>query len=137
MNAHQKRLLYIEKQRYADQLKQEIEKSISTRKHNIWVRHIKDTYKECDKNVDFNQKNGFIEERIELTHKYFTHLNDFNNKDKELNKIKKDLFRFQRELKKKQQRKTQTDPYEVIKNLSDKQMLSTALPTQSLLEGAA
>ena len=84
----------MEKRKYAERLKQEVEKIISNRKHNIWVRHIKDTYKECDKSVGFKQKDGYIEDRIELTQKYFAYLNDFANGNQEINKIKKDLFKF-------------------------------------------
>lgn len=105
----------MEKKKYADHLKKQVEANLKSKKHKTWVRHIEDTYKECDKSVGFAQKNMYIEDRIEMTEKYFVQLNDINGKNKDINKIKKDLFKFQRLLKQKQREKqNNSDPLHFI-----------------------
>ncbi len=49
--------------------------------------HMRDTcvrtiYEECSPNVGYNQKNSYLEDRIETTMKYFKILDDLNNVDK-------------------------------------------------------
>lgn len=112
----QKTILFVEKRKYAEYLKQEAEQAIKDRRHKIWIKHIGDTYKECDKSVGFAQKNTFIEDRIEMTQKYFGYLNDFdnNNAGVSINKIKKELFKFQRKSKNKQRQLQRADPIKIL-----------------------
>jgi len=39
---------------------------IRNRRNPMWRKHINDTYKNCDKNIKYNQKNAYIEDRIEF-----------------------------------------------------------------------
>ena len=86
-------------------MKNDIEKKLKLRRHKIWLNHIAYTKQECDPKIDFAHKNIFIEDRIEFTQKYFGMANDLhmlnNEEQKDINKIKRELFKFQRNLKNK------------------------------------
>lgn len=43
-----------------------------------------ETARDCDRRVDYNTKNDFLEERIEFTQRYFTYINDFNHKNAQM-----------------------------------------------------
>lgn len=76
-----------------------------------------ETARDCDRKVDFNTKNDFLEERIEFTQRYFTYMNDLNHKNAQMQKIRKDLFRINRKLKRRKMLKQrQTDPHDVLKH---------------------
>lgn len=108
----------------------EQERALKERRHNVRLRHIRDTYKECGQSVGFAHKNHYIEDRIELTQKYFGYLNDFDhsNTGVNINKIRKELFRFQRDMRSKQKQQKTADPLEILKNLTPTQTEFSPLP---------
>lgn len=68
------------------------------------------------KNVTYNKKNSYLEERIETTLKYYNNINDLNMKGEEKEKIRKSLYRAQKqiEINKLTKPKEKTDPQELI-----------------------
>lgn len=76
-------------------------------------------YEECAPNIGYNQKNSYLEDRIEATNTYFNHLDDLNNKGADMEKVKKDLFKLNRELRRKDEEGilVKLDPLEYLENL--------------------
>lgn len=60
-------------------------------------------YEECAPTIGYNQKNSYLEDRIEATNSYFCHMDDLNNKGAQMEKWKKQLFKLNREIRKKEQ----------------------------------
>lgn len=58
-------------------------------------------YEECKPSIGYNQKNSYLEDRIEATNTYYNHLDDLNNKGAAMETVKKDLFKLNRELRRK------------------------------------
>lgn len=63
-------------------------------------KDMKLVYAKCDKNIDFAQKNAFLEEKIEATQKYFNYMNDFHHPGQDLQKIRKQLYKVNKRVKK-------------------------------------
>ena len=68
---------------------------LSKRRNPMWKKHINDTYENCDKNMKFNQKNNYIEDKIETVQSYFSYMNDLNHKGKKALEIKKRITKLQ------------------------------------------
>jgi len=70
------------------------------RRNPMWINHISETYKNCDKNIKYNQKNAYIEDKIEYVQTYFSYINDLNHKGKKALEIKKKITRLQKKVAK-------------------------------------
>lgn len=81
----------------------ETEKKIMARRAHIRNTLVDTIYEECAPSIGYNQKNSYLEDRIEATNTYFNHLDDLNNKGAALEKVKKELFKLNRELRRKDQ----------------------------------
>lgn len=88
---------------------------IRNRRNPMWRKHINDTYKNCDKNIKYNQKNAYIEDRIEFVQSYFSYINDLNHKGKEALKMKKKITKLQKKVANVNVYKHKTDTLEFLK----------------------
>lgn len=118
LTERQKNILFVEKRKYADYLKNRMEQEIKLRRHNIWLRHIELTYNECKESIGFAQKNRYIEDQIEFCQKYFSNINDLDSSQQDMNKIRRELIKFQRKMRNKQQDTLLTNPYDLLMNLT-------------------
>lgn len=72
------------------------------RRAHIRIATIDTIYGECAPAIGYNQKNSYLEDRIEATNSYFNHLDDLNNKGADMEKVKKQLFKLNREIRKRE-----------------------------------
>lgn len=91
---------------------------IINRRAHMRLKTLEECQKECSSKVPFQQKNKYIETRLEQGLKYFDYMNDYNNPGIEAQKLRKELFRIARTDAKKSQG---ADPYTVIENVSIKE----------------
>lgn len=63
-------------------------------------KSIKVVYNRCDQKVDFAVKNAYLEEKIEATQKYFNYMNDFHHPGQDLQKIRKQLYKVSKRVRK-------------------------------------
>lgn len=61
---------------YHDWLLSQGEKIVMDRRTRIRVKTVEQTYKECDKSIPYEDRNNWIEQRVELRFKYFDQPND-------------------------------------------------------------
>lgn len=92
--------------------------------------HIRDScvrtiYEECSPNVGYNQKNQFLEDRIETTHKYFDVPDDLNKGEEaaEMDRVKKELFKVSREIKRMVEagENVKVDPMEILDEIAEEE----------------
>ena len=67
----------------------ETEKKVMARRSHIRNILVDTIYEESAPSIGYNQKNSYLEDRIEATNTYFNHLDDLNNKGAALEALKK------------------------------------------------
>lgn len=88
------------------------------RRAHIRIATIATIYEECAPSIGYNQKNSYLEDRIEATNSYFNHLDDLNNKGADMEKVKKQLFKLNRELRRREAEGLQRlDPVEYLERM--------------------
>ena len=60
------------------------ERAVIDRRARIRAKCVETTYKECDKSIPYEVRNGWIEARIEMRFKYFDRLNDMGSKGSDI-----------------------------------------------------
>ena len=78
LTGRQKNLLHKDKLKYEEWLLTVTEDKIMARRAHIRMACVATIYEECSGGVGYNQKNMFLEDRIETTHKYFDVPDDLN-----------------------------------------------------------
>ena len=77
---------------FADFLLSECEQLVHDRRKNLRMKTFQQSLFMCRPTVGFNEKNNFLEERIETTQQYYDFMSDLNNKGSDINRIRKDLY---------------------------------------------
>jgi hypothetical protein len=103
MTGRQMNLLYKDKRTYAEYLLNETEKKVMARRAHTRNTLVDTIYEECAPGIGYNQKNSYLEDRIEATNSYFKHLDDMNNKGAQMETWKKQLFKLNREIRRMEQ----------------------------------
>lgn len=85
-----------DKEVYLDWLINKFENSIMSRRSHIRQKQIAEILKECDISKPYEERNNFIENRLEDGYRYFNNLNDADSKISDIDNLRKNL-----ELKKK------------------------------------
>jgi inactivated superfamily I helicase len=94
------------------------EAKVMARRAHIRNATIATIYEECAAGIGYNQKNSYLEDRIEATNSYFNHLDDLNNKGADMEKVKKQLFKLNRELRRREAEGLERlDPAEFLDNM--------------------
>lgn len=112
-------LLYKDKLTYAEYLLTVTEQKVMARRSHVRNSLVDTIYEECAPSIGYNQKNSYLEDRIEATNTYFNHLDDLNNKGAHMEKVKKELFKLNRELRRKDEEGVfvKLDPLEYLEQL--------------------
>lgn len=123
LTGRQKNLLAKDKLCYAEYLLTETEKKVMARRSHIRNILVDTIYEESAPRIGYNQKNSYLEDRIEATNTYFNHLDDLNNKGAALSALKKELFKLNRELRRldEEGKHIKTDPKDFLDTLREKE----------------
>lgn len=92
----QKGVVYRAKKKFAEQLVADFEAALRQKKVHKRERFLKEVFQECKPGTSYAKKNTYLEERIELNSKYFGYMHDLKHKNKDMQKIRKDLFKMTR-----------------------------------------
>ena len=136
LTGRQKSLLYKDKLKYADYLLTVTEAKIMARRAHIRNATIATIYDECRDGVGYNQKNSYLEDRIEATNSYFNNLDDLNNKGAEMEKTKKQLFKLNRALREMEAagKIIKADPVAILEALGQEDEKAKAAANKSVEE---
>lgn len=100
LRIHREQKIAKEKRHYAEYLLGMSEEMVKQRRLGMRRKSIKMCYTRCDKTVDFAIKNAYLEEKIEATQKYFNYMNDFHHPGQDLQKIRKQLYKVSKRVRK-------------------------------------
>ena len=74
----------------------DFEAALRQKKVHKRERFLKEVFRECKPGTSYAKKNTYLEERIELNSKYFGYMHDLKHKNKDMQQIRKDLFKMTR-----------------------------------------
>ena len=107
------------------------------RRAHIRMACVATIYEECSGNVGYNQKNQFLEDRIEVTHKYFDVPDDLNKGEgaAAMDKVKKDLFKVSREIKRiiEEGENIKVNPREVLDQICEEEKETERKRSEALI----
>ena len=92
----QKGVVYRAKRKFAEQLLADFETALRQKKVYKREKFLTEVFRECKPGTSYAKKNTYLEERIELTSKYFGYMHDLKHKNKDMQKLRKDLFKMTR-----------------------------------------
>ena len=101
---------------FADFLLSECEQLVHDRRKNLRMKSLDQSMFMCRPAVGFNEKNNFLEERIETTQQYYDYMSDMNNKGSDINEIRKQLYDVQKTIEKLRPTREKIDPYALLEN---------------------
>lgn len=105
-----------DRRKYADYLLTYAEDKVLARRTHMRTKCLAECYQDCGPGVAFQQKNRYIEARLEQRLKYFDHMHDLKHPGVETEQLRKELFKLARTVKTKKAQRA--DPYAVLSALS-------------------
>lgn len=73
----------------------------------------------CRPGVGFVEKNIFLEERIEATQQYFDYMSDLSHSGADIQKIRKEQYRVQKQIEKLKAQRAKTDPLKLLERFME------------------
>ena len=113
LTGRQKCSLDKDRRKYADYLLTLAEQKILKRRAHMRTKCLAGCYQDCGPGVAFQQKNRYIESRLEQRLKYFDHMHDLNHSGADAEQLRKEIFKLARAVKDAKESK-RTDPYAVL-----------------------
>ena len=91
LTPRQKNILANDIQTYEDYLMNVCEEKIIARRFHQREKQLEDVYRRCEPSIPFQERETYVESRLEARIKYFRSLDDLNNKGSEIEQIMKEL----------------------------------------------
>lgn len=89
LTGRQVNVLEADKQLYAEYLLKIAEEKVTARRLHYRMKLLEEVYRRCTDRFPFQEREYFVESRLEQRIKYFKHLDDINNEGSEIDDIMK------------------------------------------------
>lgn len=112
-----------DKRIYLDWLLEKAESKVQSRRHKLRLKNIEECKDQCQPGKPFENRNNYVEERIESTFKYFDHYSDIEQIGKDtMERTRKQLLNIQKEIEKQQKQKIKGLDAQVVAQMNQKNL---------------